>query len=175
MSDENEKNISEQTRHTGPISLSEGLAPIVKKLLGRKGFLQSDLFYEWKHIVGEETSSYSLPQKLTFKKGEQTDGTLFIAVPSGVFATELLHRKLSLIEKINTYFGYKAVSELRFSVNDAFFADEDDKSIKNADKQEKTLVTSEQKKYITELTEGISNNDLKNCLQRLGESIFKNK
>jgi hypothetical protein len=162
--------VSQEHRATGLVSLAEGMNPFLKRLLGKTGLVQIDLLADWKEIVGETLAPYTLPQKIDFKKGATDNGVLLLAVRDGAFSLEVAHRKTTIIEKINTFFGYRAVADIRTVINDALFM----LAPKNDDKKEKTLVNATQKKYITEVTDGIQNPELKAWLQRLGEDIIHN-
>lgn len=165
--------ISNEHRSGGLTPLSEGMSPFVKKLLGKKGLIEMELIADWKNIVGEETATYTVPQKIDFKKDSRYNGVLHIAVPNGAFAIEIGQQKPVILEKINTYFGYQAVGNLKIMINDVFFKSAFE-TAKHDDKQQKNLVSQTQKSYIDQLTEGVNNPELKARLQKLGESILKN-
>lgn len=85
---------------------------------------------------------------------------------------EIQHREKFIIEKINTYFGYNAVSKLKIIQNNDISVD-DIKEI-NQRKQHKTLVTAEEQNYINDLAEDLNNPALKEILIKLGQSVFDN-
>lgn len=173
MSNDKKNLISSEHRATGLQSLGENINPLIKKLLGGKGLVQIELLAEWKNIVGEETAAYTILQKIDLKKDSRSDGIAHIAVSNGAFALEVSQQKNSIIERINVYFGYHAVADIRVIINDSFFR-LDDRPLKDDDKPEKSLVTSTQQNYIDQLTDGVQNAELKSCLKQLGESILKN-
>lgn len=173
MTEKKKNIINPEHSSTGLTRLGEGMSPLIKKLLGGSGLVQVELFAEWKNIVGEETSSYSAPQKIDFKKDSRNGGILHIAVPDGAFALEISAQKNILLEKVNSYFGYQAISDIRLTINDVFFK-QPEETPKDDDKQEKMLVSLQQQNYISKLTEDIKNPELKATLQKLGESIAKN-
>lgn len=166
--------ISAEHRAVGLSPLSDGLSPIIKKLLGGKGLVQIELLAEWKNIIGEEMASYTILQKIDYKKGSRSDGVALIAVSDGAFALEVSQQKNTIIEKINVYFGYKAVADIRVIINDVFFKS-DDFTLKDDDNRKKTLVSEAQQNYISSLSQGIQNPDLKRRLEQLGESILRNE
>ena len=100
-------------RTQGPVPLAKTLPQITKRVLGNRGFAEGGLVNDWTAIVGEEIARRSLPKKLTFPRGrERQDGTLILRVESG-FATELQYLEGPLLERINAFFGYRAVARLR--------------------------------------------------------------
>lgn len=157
----------ERRKNTDLTTLAQTLLPCVKKLLGPKGFLEIDILSAWEQIVGAKLAAYSFPQRLDFKKGEKTGGILHIAVPSGAFALELQHREPQLIAKINTYFGYAAVKEIRLSQNLPLPA-----ALPKRPYPQKTLVTKEEDAYIRDLSQDVQNEELRKTLEKLGQSIF---
>ncbi|MBO6281628.1 MAG: DUF721 domain-containing protein [Alphaproteobacteria bacterium] len=165
--------ISSERKSKDLTSISKTLMPLAKQLLGTRGFMETDLLTNWKHIIGEELARYSLPQKLTFRKDERTDGCLTIAVLSGAFAMEIRQNEPRILDKINTYFGYKAVSKLKIiqNTNPEYFLI----SKKNIDNVKKNLVTEAEESYITELIKDVSNPELKETLKNLGIAVFNRR
>lgn len=167
----NEKDNSPERRRGGDFrSLSNSILPLARKVLGRKGFVEIDILTNWEQIVGTELAAYSLPVKIDFKRNQRTNGILHLNVPGGAFALEIQHREKFILEKINTYFGYAAVSGLRIMQNSAMEI-EDIQEI-GAEKPHKTLVSPDEENYIKELTEEISRPGLKEILTKLGQSVF---
>ena len=135
--------------------------------------METDLLTNWQYIVGEELAQYSLPQKLAFRKDERTDGCLTVSVLSGAFAMEIRQNEPRILEKINAYFGYKAVSKLKILQN----TDPENFLIgkKSTDNVKKNLVTEAEESYITELTKDVSNPKLKETLKNLGIAVFNRR
>lgn len=165
--------ISSEHQSKGFENLSATMAPFVKKLLGAKGMAEVEILSNWKDIVGEDLAKYSLPQRIEFKAGTRNNGTLHLMAASGGFAMEIQHRATLILEKINTFFGYQAVSRLKLIQNDGFINPEI--TAKHEDNLEKKLVTEEEQNYIDNITEDIQHEELKNNLKKLGESIFSAK
>ena len=165
--------ISSERKSKDLTSISKTLMPLAKQLLGTRGFMETDLLTNWKHIIGEELARYSLPQKLTFRKDERTDGCLTIAVLSGAFAMEIRQNEPRILDKINIYFGYKAVSKLKIiqNTNPEYFLI----SKKSIDNVKKNLVTEAEESYITELIKDVSNPELKETLKNLGIAVFNRR
>lgn len=164
--------VSDERRTYGLTAFSKMVMPVAKSILGQKGFVEIDIITNWESLVGEELADYTFPQKIDFKRGCKNNGVLHICVPSGAFALELQHRERSILNKINTYFGYNAVSALKILQNN-------DLSIKNENKYplkspKKTLVTIEEENYIKDLSEDVQNSQLQEMLVKLGRSVISN-
>ncbi|MCQ2741364.1 MAG: DciA family protein [Alphaproteobacteria bacterium] len=165
------KEIVSDDRRTGDLSDMIGfLEPFARKMLGKKAFAEADVLSRWTDIVGDETASYSKPIKIDFKKDERTNGSLVVETDGGAFALELQLKSNVIIERVNTFFGYEAISRLKIIQNP---------KVKIEPKTpthnfEKTLVTKEEENYIKVLSEGVLNQDLQQSLQKLGRSVVNN-
>lgn len=72
---------------------------------------------QWAAVVGEELARLSAPVKLSFgvpgtkESGARVNGTLQLRVAPGA-AIEFQHLEPVIVERINTFFGYRAVARL---------------------------------------------------------------
>ncbi len=94
-----------------PKTLAKCIEQVTRPALKTQGLAGSKIISEWDYIVGNKLASHCLPQKLSFPAGKKIDGTLSIAVENG-FATELQHLQPLILERLATYFGYKAVTRI---------------------------------------------------------------
>ena len=152
-------------------SVAQSFSDTAKKLLGKNGFVELDIITNWKKIIGEKTARYVNPLTIDFKKGQRDKGILNLSVESGSFALEIGHKKNLIIEKINSYFGYIAVSDIKiFQTNQS--ANNKKISTQSTGKK-KNLVTFEEQNYIVEQTAQVENKELRDILQKLGNNIFE--
>ncbi|MGE0120784.1 MAG: DUF721 domain-containing protein [Dongiaceae bacterium] len=100
------------SRTNAMLSLAATLPRVTRKTLGRHGLAEGGLITDWAAIVGPMIAERSLPLRLSFAGGERNDGTLHVRV-AGALALELQHLAPQIIERINGYFGYRAVARLR--------------------------------------------------------------
>lgn len=100
-----------RTRWAKPIAQS--VDRLTKGLLGKHGFTHGVIATKWPDIVGENMARHTQPEKIVFSRDGVTGGTLHLKTDSGAFATELQHREPLIIERINTFFGYKAVVRIK--------------------------------------------------------------
>ena len=161
--------ISHEHTSAGLTRLSSNIEQMAKKLLGEHGFSEVDLLKNWASVVGEDFAAYCIPERIDFKKGMRTDGTLILKVATGALALELSHKEPIIIEKINTYFGYGAVSRIKIMQTDSnLFTPH---NINIADIEKKKLVTEQEENYIKTIGENVENETLKAKLQSLARSI----
>ena len=91
-----------------------------------RGFAITSLLSEWPAVVGEELASFTAPEKVVWPRrsedGEaaspqsawRTDGAILVLKVDGPRAIEVQHRAEQILERVNIYFGYRAVAQLRF-------------------------------------------------------------
>lgn len=160
-----------ETHRGGMCRLGDDIDRLTHKLLGDKGLTEIEILANWKHIAGEDLAAYSLPLKVDFKAGSRTNGTLLLACAGGAYALEIQHRTTAIIEKINTFFGYEAVTKIKISQNN--FLPQTPERINDEYNPEKKLVTADEKNYIEDVVTDIQDPELKARLQSLGEKVLK--
>jgi len=96
----------------GPRGLAAALAKLTRPAYKRRGFAHADILARWTAIVGDALAATSCPEKLHFPTGASAGATLQVRVASG-FALELQHLAPLVIERINTFYGYRAVNRLK--------------------------------------------------------------
>ncbi|MDO4161577.1 MAG: DciA family protein [Pseudomonadota bacterium] len=154
-------------------SVSKTIIPLAKQLLGTGGMLEIELLSAWKSIVGDTLAPYTLPRRIRFARNEHLNGTLDLFVLGGAFALEIQQRESQILEKINTYFGYQAVSKLKIIQNNS--PEDFLLSPKPIDNMKKNLVSQEEQNYITEIVKEVADNNLRYRLENLGRAVFGNK
>ncbi len=108
------KNPNPRNRYGRPRALAATLEGITRPIFSKRGFTNAAVAKEWPAIVGEQLAAQSQPEKITFPAGKKGDGTLHLRIANGSLALELQHLEPLLIERINGYFGYKAITRLTY-------------------------------------------------------------
>ncbi len=108
----------DERRHArGPRAIAATLPRIAAPALRRRGFAGGEasvrVVTDWAEIVGPALARDSLPERLTFPRGAESGGTLRVRA-AGPLALELQHLEPLVVERINGYFGYRAVAKLAF-------------------------------------------------------------
>ena len=97
-------------------SLNQVIPAILEPCLKKRGLSQALIILDWSKIVGPELAKRCQASKVTYPKGMRTQGTLHLTVlPS--WAPILEQQKHQLIDRVNSYFGYAAVSQIRLLQN----------------------------------------------------------
>ena len=103
----------DQPRRGGsPRAIAQMVPKLTQKALGKRGLAEANLVTDWSTIVGAERAKTCQPEKLSFPRGQRHQGTLYLRATSGA-AIEVQHDAPALIERINGYFGYAAVTDIR--------------------------------------------------------------
>ena len=103
--------MSVHKRGGGPRALAATLPRIARPILGKRGLGAGRLVADWAAIVGAEFAGMTVPDKLSFPRGERSGGTLRLKVAPAA-ALEIQHRAPLLVERINVALGYPAVARL---------------------------------------------------------------
>jgi len=111
----------------GPRALGASVARLARPAIRRRGLAEAGLVIDWPRIVGPELAAASCPERLTgARRGDTRDGAdgdgakggiLHLRVV-GALATELQHLEPIIIERVNGFFGYRAVARLRIVQGD---------------------------------------------------------
>lgn len=96
----------------GPERLTREIKTIAKNVLGTRGFAGIDIIEYWDEIIGTDMAKGIRPEKLTFEKESRIHGTLHVKSAGGAFAILFEHQKMQIMERINTFFGYPAISKI---------------------------------------------------------------
>ncbi len=105
---------SKPAKRGGMRALGAATAKVTGPLFRKRGFAEAGMLTDWPEIMGKVLALRTMPQRISYPKGERSDGTLYIRVESA-WATELQHLSPQVIERINSYFGYRAVAQLAIS------------------------------------------------------------
>jgi hypothetical protein len=97
------------------------LRDVVGKVVGeaftRQGFASAELVTRWAQIVGSEIAAHSEPIKIQWPRGLdpqiRSPGILVLRV-EGPAAVEIQHLGSVICERVNRFFGWRAVEQLAF-------------------------------------------------------------
>ncbi len=105
-----------------PRALSATLPKITKAVLDKGGRDYATIIAEWPEIVGPALAGSSQPEKLARPRNKGADqgqaaaqavGAVLTIRVTGGAALEIQHREPQVIERINSYLGYRAVTRLK--------------------------------------------------------------
>jgi hypothetical protein len=153
-----QNNKESKTYVQGLRSFGNTLPRGVKGILKKNGYNYSEIISKWNMLVGKEISNYSYPKSIKMTRGSN-NGTLMLAVERGN-EINIEYSKVEIINKINSYFGYKLIKDIRLEAINS-------KLNKNKNKNNLSKFYKNYKKKINE----IENKDLKKSLSELVDTI----
>jgi hypothetical protein len=97
--------------------LRELVGKVVGEAFMRQGFASAELVTRWSEIVGTEIAAHSEPIKIQWPRGTgaqiRSPGILVLRV-EGPVAIEIQHLGAVICERVNRFFGWRAVERLAF-------------------------------------------------------------
>ena len=142
-------------------SFKNTLPTKVKRILDKKGHMYSETLDNWKYIVGDELFKVCYPK--SFKSSNKLGGSYLNIMVKRGNEVDLEYSKKNIINKINAYFGYEAVKNIKLNT----FEGQNEKSNK------KKLVNATKREHIKKI-DNIKNDKIKKSLLKLSK-LFKPK
>lgn len=158
-----------QGHRRGVKPLADLVAGLIDPILARKAGMNSALIASWPEIAGPRLAAGTRPEKLIWA-ARRSDldpfepATLIVAC-EGASALRLQHESGELLQRIEAFFGYRAVGRLKI-VQKALPAAPP--SLKPA----MGPLGEGDRRTIREATAGIENERLKAALERFGETVL---
>jgi hypothetical protein len=116
------KNTAKNKQKFTPLGSSErrmglrNVAPLVgnltRPMVRKRGFFQTEIILHWAEIVGRDLEQFTMPLKYTPPPKESMGGGTLLIRVVGPVAIELQHRMPQIIERVNSYFGYRAIHKI---------------------------------------------------------------
>ena len=101
----------------------------VKGILKKNGYNYSEIISKWNLLVGKDISSCCYPKSIKMTRGDKS-GTLILSIERGN-EINIEYSKNEIINKINSYFGYKLISTIKLKT----FSAESKENRKNNDEK----------------------------------------
>lgn len=144
------------------------LAPAAAKVTGpafrRRGFMVAEILMRWPAIVGETLAQATCPERLTFPTGKADGASLKLRVAPG-FGPEVQHLEPLIVERLNGYFGYRAVERLRLVQGPLPLR-------RQAPAPKPRPLDPAEEARLQGLLDGIADKGLREALARLGRSLL---
>jgi hypothetical protein len=110
---------------SGARAIGSYVGPMLDPIARARGFATTALLTEWAAVVGQELAGFTAPDKLVWPRRTdkdaaqpqsawRDDGAILVVKVDGPRAIELQHRAEQILERVNAYYGYRAISQLRF-------------------------------------------------------------
>ena len=159
----NSKNYNKNNRKfiQGLRSFKDILPSKIKNLINKKGQIYSETLDNWRYFVGNDLFDFSFPK--SFKNENKLGSScLTVMVKRGNEVNFEYSRNL-IIEKINSFFGYEAVQNIKL----VSFEEKNDEF-----KEKEVTITVTKNKYKKQISD-IKNEKIKDSLIKLSQVIKK--
>jgi len=98
-------------RRQGLRAIASQLPDVTRSALARRGFAAARVIADWAEIVGPALAETSIPERLV--RGRSADSATLVVRVRPAAALELQHWMPQVIERLNGYFGFRAVGRIR--------------------------------------------------------------
>ena len=147
-------NKESKTYVQGVRSFGNTLPRGVKQVLRKSGFNYSEVISKWNILVGKDISNYCYPKSIKISR-ENKNGTLILSVERGN-EINIEYAKKEIINKINSYFGFQLINEIRLKTF----------SVINKKEKEMDIIKNLPKNFKKKINE-IKNKDIRDSLSQL--------
>lgn len=150
--------------------ISELTNGIIDPVLARRAGINSALLGSWDEIAGEDFADCTRPEKIAWARGGDDGsfrpGVLTIAC-EGARALFLTHAQGELIQRINSFFGFAAVQQIRIV----------QKPVYQPVKRSRTPppLKGEAARKLESMMEGIKDEKLRQAIARLGTAVMNKR
>ncbi|MBB4007092.1 DUF721 domain-containing protein [Allorhizobium taibaishanense] len=166
----------------GEAQIAELANGLIDPVIARRAGISTSLLSSWDEIVGADFADCTRPEKIawprrdyagqdaggprTGKGNGSSAGVLTIAC-EGARALFLNHAQGELIARINGFFGYPAIGQIRIV----------QKPVSNTARHKRGPgpLDAVQAKRLAEMTEGLESDNLKKAVERLGRAVLSRK
>jgi hypothetical protein len=109
----------------GARAIGSYIARLLDPVARARGFATTALLTEWPAIVGADLAAFTMPDKVVWPRrvegqdpagGYRTrraEGATLVLRVDGPRAIEVQYRAGQILDRVNTYFGYRAVADMR--------------------------------------------------------------
>jgi len=154
--------IKDDRKAHGLVAVGVPANKVTRPIFGKRGFIHGALAADWPAVVGSALAAQTMPLSVRFPRGERTGGVLEIKVANSAFSTQLQHLSPLVIERINGYFGWRAVDRIKLRHGPLPALDK---------RRRRTNPETEGETRTFSVLERIDDPALKAALQRLGSHL----
>jgi len=160
----NSKNYNKNNRKfiQGLRSFKDILPSKIKKIINKKGQIYSEILDNWRYFVGNDLFEISFPK--SFKNENKLGSSCLTIMIKRGNEVNFEYSKNLVVEKINSFFGYKAVQNIKLISFEE----------KNEEYKEKRIDNDVTKNKFKKQISDIKNDKIKSSLIELS-NVFKKK
>ena len=136
--------------------------------MDRRGFASGQVISHWSAIVGEELAGFAAPLEVKFPRQRNDHATLVLQVASGAAATMLHLKTPMMLERINAFLGYNAVSRI-----EAHQGPLPKRKQRRVATRAPAALPSGDTERIQQATKSVASDSVRGALERLGVSVAR--
>ena len=139
-------------------SFGNTLPRSVKSILKKNGYNYSEIISKWDSLVGKDISNSCFPKSIKMSRANN-NGILILSVERG---NEIIaeYSKKQIINKINSYFGYKLIDQIRLQTYNS----------KKEKEKKQNILSKSSKKFEKKINE-IKNKNIRDSLSQLLDMV----
>ena len=155
-----------QFKHMGAF-----LKKSISEVSSGRGFAQSRLLTQWAEIAGSATAQISRPVKISYAK--DGIGATLVLLTNGANAPLLQMQIPQIIERVNAVYGYRAIQKIRITQSSRYQLAETTTPFEH--EVPTKALSKESKEAIETLVKDVGDDNLRQALNRLGQSVNRGK
>jgi hypothetical protein len=157
-------------RPPAPQPVGDAASALIDPVLRRKAGMTVGLLHAWPDIVGSRLEAATRPEKLVWppetdaRDARLKPATLVVAC-EGAAALRLQHESGEVMQRVNVFFGYRAVDRLRIVQKPVAVA-------RPSRKPAMRPLDADERRALDAMTERIEDPKLRAALRAFGESVL---
>lgn len=161
-----------ERRARGFTAAATHVTPQMRDAASKRGIAEVRLITHWTEIVGAQLAAVCRPLRVKHDRTRpDAGGTLILAVETA-YASEIEHQKPRMLERINAYYGYGAITALKITQAIAPLP-----PATPANATPRSIVTpsdlpSGDRQRLDVMTAAIADDALRDALNRLGANVM---
>ncbi|OCW55642.1 DUF721 domain-containing protein [Hoeflea olei] len=154
----------------GSVQIAEIANGLIDPILARRAGINTLLLGSWDEIAGEQFAGCSRPERIRWPRQDAPDetgggfapGVLTVAC-EGARALFLMHQEAEMIARVNGFFGFRAISQIRI-VQKAVQAP--------TRKPQPRPLDAGEKRRLDDMLQSVEDPKLRQALERLGAGVI---
>lgn len=158
---------SPKLRRGGAEKLGDLIGKVLDPLTARRGHATATLMSSWADVVGPAYAGWTCPERIRWPRGakNETAPALLVVRVEGPRAIYFQHEAGQVIERVNAFFGYAAIGDIRI-VQAPVGARSHPTTL-----PPKTL-TPDGEQHLKEQVAAVGDGALRTALKRLGKAVL---